>query len=48
MPGRSIAEIQEINNRRHDGGANRDDLNRTVVDTEENDCDDDTKCLVMT
>ena len=48
MPGRSISEIQEMNNRRHDEGANGNDLTRTVVDTEENDCDDDTKCLVVT
>ena len=48
MPGRSISEIQEMNNRRHDEGANSDELTGTVADAVENDCDDDTECLIVT
>ena len=48
MPGRSISEIQEMNNTRHDEGGINNDQTRTVVDAEENECDDDTECLVAT
>ena len=48
MPGRSIAEIQELNRRRHQEGANSNDLTGTVADAEENDSDDDTEYLVAT